>query len=129
MFDALSVRANRKSLGGNKISTKFNGENIETTFKLEKLSQFYPEPSATVCLNQVLSGEVEQQIKCLARANPKLTNFVIKPSTNGINKSDPYIHAFFYKTGTDKLKVGDSLNVNDTKTFIPFSKSKETDED
>lgn len=107
------------TVGGNTITTDFMNDKITTTFKLKKISQLYPEPIAKVCLSQILTNNVEQQIKCLRRDNPKIGNLALKPVD--INRTDPYINAYFHKENWSNIATGTEITgLNNEDKFLPF---------
>ncbi|MDD2840362.1 MAG: hypothetical protein PHY80_04540, partial [Rickettsiales bacterium] len=91
-------------------------ETIETSYVFKKTNQLYPNPSARVCLYQILTSGNKQEIKCLKRRNPEIGNFVIKPYN--VEIENPTVNAYFHDE--DLAGVTTVLNLSDTNKFIPF---------
>lgn len=104
------------------LTTEFNDEDITANYVFRKTSKYYPTPSARVCLYQVLPSGTEQQIKCLNRKNPKISNFVIKPYN--VKIADPMVNAYFHEQ--DLTGVSEALNLSDESRFIPFYNDEAT---
>ncbi|HSQ97422.1 MAG TPA: hypothetical protein VLL98_01755 [Rickettsiales bacterium] len=98
------------------MTTEFNGEDITANYVFRKTSKYYPAPSARVCLYQVLTSGTEQQIKCLNRVNPEISNFVIKPYN--VNITSPLVNAYFHEE--DLTDVTTALDLDDDSKFITF---------
>ena len=90
-----------------KIETTYGTKNeiISTGYLFEKIGSLYPEPSAKVCLYQILVGGKEQLVRCLNRKNPPISNFLIKPYQ--IDIKEPTVRAYFYKNNLNNSQTID----------------------
>lgn len=114
--DRLIIPFEKQEISG-KIETTYGTKNepISTGYLFKKTGSLYPEPSAKVCLYQILVEGKEQLVKCLNRKNPSISNFLIKP--NQINVKEPTVKAYFHK---DDLINSQTINLNNETKFISF---------
>lgn len=114
--DRLIIPFQKQEISG-KIETTYGTKNeiISTGYLFKKMGSLYPEPSAKVCLYQILVEGKEQLVRCLNRKNPPISNFLIKPYQ--IDIKEPTVRAYFYK---NNLNNSQTIDLTDETKFIPF---------
>lgn len=105
-----------------KVKTKYGknkDKDTETFYIFRKTAYLDPEPTARVCLYQILVDGKERLIRCLNRENPLISNFFIKPDVINIEK--PTVKAYFHNLDSKNLISDTKITLDNSNSIIFYN--------